>query len=385
MNFCKIICTFATALSIGISVFCRPVFALEAFSENSIGNLYSAASDKYLYTSSDGFIYTSYNGQVTVRDHKNKNITNLSIPSTIDGMPVTTVTGFNEYSSLKLVTIPNSVKDISGFKDCPNLTLVDFPSTELLVSSTVCRGTPFINDQKTVIKYGGSLSLLSGKMTKTIAISCDENATSAVFEDGTLYIANYIFNQNDKIKSIIVPGSVKKIPLGFAANCDNLTSVILSEGTTKIDLSFINCKNLKNITIPASVTEIEESDLGPTLGYYLSYDDLKDVKIPGFTITGYTGTAAETYAKKHGFRFIALGETAKGDVNMDGLVDVNDASLVLSYYAQKSVGLDPDANTVFANIKFGDIDENGSIQIDDATKILSYYAQKAVGLNPSWD
>lgn len=387
MTSCKIVCTFAIILSMGIGMLCRPAFALEESKENNMFNIYSATSDipdEYLHTSPDGFIYTYYNGKVTIREHKNKNVTNLNIPSTIDGMPVTTIAGFDEYSSLKLVNIPNSVTTIRGFSDCPNLTFVNFPSTELTLSSTVCSESPFINNQKTAVKYGGSLSLLSGRMTKTVAISCDENATSVVFEDGTLCIADYIFNKNDKIKSIVVPGSVKKIPIGFAANCDNLTSVTLSEGTTKIGISFINCKNLKNITIPASVTEIVDDGTGTTLGHYLS-NDLKNVKIPGFTITGYLGTEAETYAKKNGFKFIALGAAIKGDVNMDGLVNISDASLVLSYYAQTLAGLNTDSNTLFANIKFGDIDENGSIEIDDATKILNYYAQEIAGLNPNWN
>lgn len=374
MIFRKIICIFAIILSIGISISCRPVFAQEEFVEDNI-----IVSDS---TTSDGFIYNSYDGEVTITGHTNKNIKNLQIPSVVAGLPVTIVAGFNNYDYLSSVTFPENIKYISGFTGCKSLKIVDFPSTEICISSYSFGGTPFINNQKTTVKYGGSLNLLSGEMTKTIAITCDENATSVIIEEGTLYIADHFLDINNEVKSIVVPSSVKKIPTGFASNCYELTSVTLSEGITTIGLAFSNCKNLKSITIPASVTKIEDDVV--TLGYYLS-NDMKDVKIPGFTITGYSGTAAEAYAKKHGFKFVAIGEALKGDANMDGSVNVDDASLVLSYYAKKSAGLNPGLDKVFSNIKLGDVDENSSIDVDDASKILNYYAKEAAGLTPTWD
>lgn len=371
----KIFFILIMTLIIEIVTFCNVAFAQDKFMEDS--NV--VVSDS---TTSDGFIYTSYDGEVTITGHTNKNIKNLQIPSVVAGLPVTVVAGFNNYDYLSSVTFPENIKYINGFTGCKSLKIVDFPSTEIRVSSYSFGGTPFINNQKTTVKYGGSLNLLSGEMTKTIAITCDENATSVIIEEGTLYIADYFLNINNEVKSIVVPSSVKKIPIGFASNCYELTSVTLSEGITTIGLAFSNCKNLKSITIPASVTKIEDDVF--TLGYYLS-NDMKDVKIPGFTITGYSGTAAEAYAKKHGFNFVAIGATLKGDPNMNGSVDVDDASLVLSYYAKKAAGLNPDSDKIFANINLGDVDENGSVEVDDASKILSYYAKQAAGLTPSWD
>lgn len=74
-----------------------------------------------------------------------------------------------------------------------------------------------------------------------------------------------------------------------------------------------------------------------------------------------------------------------GDANADGSVTVDDASLILSYYAKKAAGLEIEGLEEFKNITVGDVDKNGEISVDDASMILSYYAKEAAGLNPSWD
>jgi hypothetical protein len=54
---------------------------------------------------------------------------------------------------------------------------------------------------------------------------------------------------------------------------------------------------LTGIAVPKSVTAIDDQSLG----------DYEGTPISGFTIYGYSGTTAETYAKEHGFTFEALG------------------------------------------------------------------------------
>lgn len=390
MIFRKIICIFAIILSIGISIFCRPVFAQEKFLEDNI-----IVSDS---TTSNGLMYKFNDNEIIITGHLDKDISFLEIPSMIGGLPVTEIYGraFYQFPELSLVIIPDSITYIGAeaFKGCENLDTVNFKCNDnaikydkLRIDKDVFQGTPFINNQKTSISYAKLWTGLSDYLDKVYALSCNQNETVAIIEDGTKYIADRIFAGHYNLQSIVVPGSVKEIPNGFAINCGNLTSVTLSEGITTIGFAaFSNCKNLKNIAIPASVTKIEDLDYGVNgMGYYLSEETKKDTKIPEFTITGYTDTVAQTYAEKHGFKFISLGSLKKGDANMDGSVNVDDASLVLSYYAKKSAGLNPDSDKIFANIKLGDVDENGSVEVDDASKILNYYAKEAAGLTPNWD
>ncbi len=98
-----------------------------------------------------------------------------------------------------------------------------------------------------------------------------------------------------------------------------------------------------------------------------------------------------TYTKK-----LLIGK--KGDVNLDGKVDVDDAVSVLQYYAQKAAGLQPSMNEAFTEEQnilsyfLADIDtcsqnqgsDGGEISVEDAVQILTYYAQQSAGLEPTW-
>ena len=69
----------------------------------------------------------------------------------------------------------------------------------------------------------------------------------------------------------------------------------LHEGLTKIkDWAFHDCLKLKKIRIPKSVTDIGELALGIR---YNRGNGAEEVVPGGFTVEGYTGSAAERYVK----------------------------------------------------------------------------------------
>lgn len=56
-----------------------------------------------------------------------------------------------------------------------------------------------------------------------------------------------------------IPGNVESIDGAFA-RCENLREVTISEGVKKIGwLSFVYCKGLSSIALPASIEEIESN------------------------------------------------------------------------------------------------------------------------------
>lgn len=88
----------------------------------------------------------------------------------------------------------------------------------------------------------------------------------------------------------------------------------------------------------------------------------------------------------------------KGDFNLDGNVDISDSTEVLKYYAEEMAGLKPqlpaDDTGFKSTLSFflGDIDTesqamntDGQLDINDATSILSYYANTMAGNHISWD
>ena len=82
-----------------------------------------------------------------------------------------------------------------------------------------------------------------------------------------------------------------------------VTDLVIPDGVTAIKhAAFYSCSAIKTVTILDSVTDIPKYSLG-----YLYYEPDNPRKIEGFTVYGYTDTAAQTYAKNNGFEFVSLG------------------------------------------------------------------------------
>lgn len=102
--------------------------------------------------------------------------------------------------------------------------------------------------------------------------------------------------------------------------------VVIESGMRSIESNaFLNFRDLKKVTIPASVTEIGS-----------------DAFYPGTVIYGYSGTAAEKYAEENRFKFVALfgAPSIKSLTNTDqgvkiGWRKVSDAK---GYYIYRSTG-----------------------------------------------
>lgn len=111
-----------------------------------------------------------------------------------------------------------------------------------------------------------------------------------------------------------------------------------------------------------------------------------DSSIPKNNDNTYTITLSDgSIINLQGKDMLFESESLYGDANGNGSIDVDDASIVLSYYAQKAAGLNVEGKEEFKNITNGDVDKNNEISVDDASFILSYYAKNAAGLNPTWD
>lgn len=131
----------------------------------------------------------------------------------------------------------------------------------------------------------------------------------------------------ENVNSITVPGVIKSIPYKYFAEGSGLKKIILNNGVEEIGGSaFENCKQLTEINLPDSIRTIGEKAFyncgakSVTLGeniqtisdYALGYHETDSgfAPINGFTIYGYSGTAAETYANANGFNFVDLSASA---------------------------------------------------------------------------
>ena len=140
---------------------------------------------------------------------------------------------------------------------------------------------------------------------KTADIYCDVvpkmfddcNSLETVNFKGNTTSIPYAAFRNCNIKRLDIPSSVKSIGEEAFFGSYKMAAVTLRSGLSSIGAKAFYGNNFKSVTIPISVTSIGEKAFG-----YIS--DSKT--IDGFTIYGYRGTAAETYANENGFTFIPL-------------------------------------------------------------------------------
>ena len=119
---------------------------------------------------------------------------------------------------------------------------------------------------------------------------------NVLFASNSKELVSYPTTKTDRIYT--VPAGVKSLGQWSIGANQNLQELIIPEGVTKIgDQAAMCCKNLKTVTVPQSVTEVGDAPLG-----YWNYGE----PIEGFTIKGYRGSVAESYAEEHGFTFVSL-------------------------------------------------------------------------------
>ena len=165
------------------------------------------------------------------------NLHSISIPNS-----VTVIEGdaFGGCSSLTSVTFPNSIDSIgdAAFSSCENLNAVHI--SDLAAWCNIS----FYNDNANPLYYAHNL-YLNGQLITDLSIPA--NITT---------IKSSAFN-GCNMTSVTMPNSVKEIGVAAFAQCNNIKSIAISEGVTKIGGgAFYDCDSLTSVTIPNSVDSI---------------------------------------------------------------------------------------------------------------------------------
>ena len=241
---------------------------------------------------------------------------------------------FGKCSGLKKVTLKNGVRSIGedAFRDCSSLESVIFENTVLekisdgafwgcsALSSialpdsvTEIERNAFFETGLRNIQLPEKLTLIGGgafcncKNLKQVQLppqlkelgegaffNC-ENLTQIQLPAQLNKLGTDAFRNCTSLDKIDIPAGLTQIEPDTFCNT-GLTSVTLHEGLTKIkDGAFHDCLKLKKIRIPKSVTDIG----GLALGIRYNRGNGAEEVIPGgFTVEGYTGSAAERYVKR---------------------------------------------------------------------------------------
>lgn len=193
-------------------------------------------------------------------------------------------------------------------------------------------------------------------------------------------VAAESFRYNENVEHVVIPEGVTEIQPGAFMECSNLKSVVIPESISEInENTFLGCDSLESLTI-------ENPDCIIHMANYTLPENV--------IIRCKSGSTAEAFAETFGYQVeilnnVVLTEEEIGDVSGDGTVGIDDATLVLTYYAMNAAGLEMTFNEDSAVnerlMAAADTDMDSLVSISDATMVLTYYAQNAAGLNPTWE
>ncbi|MBQ8296327.1 MAG: leucine-rich repeat protein [Ruminococcus sp.] len=317
---------------------------LQAVEDSSAKTLFS---DEIVDAS--GFIYRTDAEEKCsyICGYTNTNATSVTIPSSIGGYPVTHIYdyAFEDFTKLTTVVMPDTVIDIGicSFSDCYSLTNITFSKNLQHLSVYAfenCVSLKKVNLPDTVESiYSGSFWGCTGMTEFHIPTSCDFIGSETMFI-GCPNLRKITFGSSTELSS--------------TKNSDPFTTNVLY--------------------IPPSVTEITVT------GGKLSY---KNGSYSEFSISGFTGTTAQSFAASQGITFRPVTPNSLGDIDNDGNVNALDASIILTAYAASAVNTYPDLSVI--QLAGCDVDGDGAANSLDASYVLSYYAYTATGGKDSFE
>lgn len=366
---------------------------------------------------SGDFTYSIENGEVTITGYT-KTDSQVTIPSTIDLMPVTVIGKEAFYSNQNIteVVIPQGVTTIESgaFYGCTSLKNIIIPEGVTVIETYAfenCSSLEEITIPEGVAKiepwtFSGCTSLATINIPDSLSQVCCDLSDTAYYnnadnwENDMLYLGNHlvavnkyiehanlraetksitnaVFAQCKNLTQIEVTSNIDVIPICTFDSCTNLEEVIIPEGVKTIDKSaFQRCENLTKITIPDTVSSIEfNAFLGCTnlsriyIPESVTYiDQSAFIQCPNLTIYGINGSYAEKYAEENNINFIGENIIIIGDYNNDGVLGIADATLL----QEKLVMIDDLDVLGTANFDFNG---DGEFNVIDVTTIQLLIAQ----------
>lgn len=279
-----------------------------------------------------------------------KNLTEVVLPQ---GLLVVDDYAFTGCSQLAGVSFPEGLLRIGAgaFGDSKGLFGSDLPDSLISMGHGAF---PLMGE----VSYA---SMTDGWYDKQYSTSDGELLT---LPDTAIGLTDYLFSDRS-MKQVELPDSLLYPGAYTFWHCADLQSVKLGSGVIGIEEGdFGKCYSLREITLPANVQFIEA-------GAFMDCTSLERITILNpecaildspltisetAVIYGQAGSTAQEYAQAYGRTFVALG-TLRGDVNADGVFDVQDIVQMQRWLLNDGVKL--------ADWQAGDLCADGVLDVFD--------------------
>lgn len=260
------------------------------------------------------FSYSVSGGEAKITAYTG-NASELPLPDTLGGYPVTSIgiCAFRNCKTLTRVVIPDGITRIGSraFKNCTLLEELQIPESVKRIDTHAFYGCPALKELRLhdhipniniLAFYGCSAARLCDPDSLTAYVLTDvgytftdpdyPQLTLKAFEDSTGRRTFTVSSCSKSAVSVALPDRVTAVEKYAFFGCDQLAELTLPDGVTEIGQSaFEGCTALTRITLPAGVQAIDERAFAGC---------------DGVTIIAPEGSAAQAFAKEHGFAWQAL-------------------------------------------------------------------------------
>ena len=207
---------------------------------------------------------------------KNKNATEIVIPSNYKGKPVKEIdfSAFNDCNSLEKITISDNISNIyfNTFENCNKLVNISVCENNEYYKSV--DGNLYSKDATTLVRYIGKQTEFEIPQTVTTissnAFSNSSTLTKITIPDNVTVIDQFAFENCSSLECVKLPeslvafgmlppdGSFRWINGYVFANCKNLKSITLPKNIeyAAFDSCFSGCLNLETVNLPNNISYI---------------------------------------------------------------------------------------------------------------------------------
>jgi hypothetical protein len=218
-------------------------------------------------TSIGDFAFGGNRGQIAIPD--NKPVTSITIPNSVTSIGKG---AFNGCFRLTNAVIPNSVTNIGdgAFYNCQNLRAIMVDAGNSIYSTV--DGVLIDKSRSTLIQFpeGKADSYTIPNSVTSIGNAAFEGCTgltNIMIPDSITNIGNRAFRGCTKLTNVTIPDSVISISAEAFAFCIDMTNIVIGGSLTSIgEQAFEYCSSLTSVTIPKGVSNIADGAFGDCLG-----------------------------------------------------------------------------------------------------------------------